>query len=44
MEADFDDVKIDVCDNCSGAWLDAGELTQLVNKDKEGGWFGKLFG
>ncbi len=44
IEADFDTIKIDVCDQCSGVWLDAGELTQLVGKDDENGWFGKLFG
>jgi Transcription factor zinc-finger len=45
IEADFETIKIDVCDKCTGVWLDAGELTQIVNKDDEaGGWFGKLFG
>ena len=43
IEADFDHIKIDVCDKCSGVWLDAGELAQLVEKDDESGWFGKLF-
>jgi len=44
IEADFQNVKIDVCNKCSGAWLDAGELTQIVTQDTESGWFGKLFG
>ena len=45
IEADFKDVKIDVCDQCSGVWLDSGELAQIVAKDdEEAGWFGKLFG
>lgn len=46
IEADFETIKIDVCDKCSGVWLDAGELTQVVGKEKddEGGWFGKVFG
>lgn len=45
VEADFGDVKIDVCDKCSGVWLDAGELTQVVDKETkdESGWFGNLF-
>ena len=45
IEADFQNVKIDVCDQCTGVWLDAGELTQIVGKDDEGGgWFSKMFG
>ena len=45
IEADFENIKIDVCDKCSGVWLDPGELTQIVGKeDEQGGWFGKLFG
>lgn len=43
IEADFESIKIDVCDKCSGAWFDAGELAQVVQKDA-GGWFGKVFG
>lgn len=44
IEADFQDIKIDVCDKCSGVWLDPGELAQVVEQEKETGWFGKLFG
>ncbi|MFM9903713.1 MAG: zf-TFIIB domain-containing protein [Pyrinomonadaceae bacterium] len=44
IEADFETIKIDVCDKCSGVWFDAGELTQVVNKEEEKGWFGKMFG
>lgn len=44
IETDFESIKIDVCDKCSGVWLDAGELTQVATKDQESGWFGKLFG
>lgn len=43
VEADFETIKIDVCNECSGVWLDAGELAQVVDKDDERGWFGKLF-
>jgi acetyl-CoA carboxylase beta subunit len=43
IETDFETIKIDVCDKCSGVWLDAGELTQIADKDEESGWFGKLF-
>jgi Zn-finger nucleic acid-binding protein len=42
-ETDFENIKIDVCDKCSGVWLDAGELTQIVDKEDQG-WLGKIFG
>ena len=44
IETDFDKIMIDVCNKCSGVWLDAGELAQIADKDEESGWFGKLFG
>ncbi len=44
IETDFETIKIDVCNKCSGVWLDAGELTHIADKDEESGWFGKLFG
>ncbi len=43
VETDFENVKIDVCDNCSGVWLDSGELAQIVHKDESSGWFGRVF-
>ena len=43
-ETSFENVKIDVCDKCAGVWLDAGEMAQIVDEEKDGGWFGKLFG
>jgi uncharacterized protein len=42
-ETDYENIKIDVCDTCGGVWLDAGELAQIAEKDKETGWFGGLF-
>lgn len=42
-ETNYENVKIDVCDNCSGVWLDAGELAQIAHKDENGGWFGRAF-
>ena len=45
VETDFENIKIDVCNECTGVWLDAGELTQIVDKEKgDQGWFGKFFG
>jgi len=38
----FDEVEIDVCNTCGGAWLDAGELEQL-SKSETGGWLSKLW-
>lgn len=43
MEADYQHIKIDVCNKCHGVWFDAGELAQVIDKDKEGGWFSRLF-
>ncbi|CAN5421538.1 MAG: zf-TFIIB domain-containing protein [Pyrinomonadaceae bacterium] len=43
METDYENIKIDVCNKCSGVWLDAGELAQVVDKEAEGGWFAGLF-
>jgi hypothetical protein len=37
-----DEVQIDVCNTCGGAWLDAGELEQL-SKRETGGWLSKLW-
>jgi uncharacterized protein with PIN domain len=42
-ETNYENVKIDVCDKCSGVWLDAGELAQIAHKDESTGWFGRAF-
>jgi ribosomal protein L37AE/L43A len=44
VETDFETIKIDVCNNCTGVWLDAGELAQIVHRDNNEGWFGRVFG
>jgi len=43
-EADFQNIRLDVCDNCHGVWFDPGELAHVLEKDKDGGWFSRLFG
>ena len=43
LEADYQHIKVDVCNKCHGIWFDAGELAQVIDKDKEGGWFSRLF-
>ena len=44
VETAYENVKIDVCDKCSGVWFDAGEMAQVLEKDDKGGsWFGRLF-
>ena len=44
-ETTYEGITIDVCNKCTGVWLDAGELAQIAIKDEEGkGWFSKLFG
>lgn len=35
VEVDYESVKIDVCDICSGVWLDAGELALLDDGDEK---------
>ncbi|MCA1624604.1 MAG: zf-TFIIB domain-containing protein [Acidobacteria bacterium] len=44
VEADYENIKIDVCENCAGVWLDAGELAQIVDKDEGKSWVGRIFG
>ncbi len=44
VETDYENIKVDICNSCSGVWFDAGELAQIANKDKGGGWFGRVFG
>jgi ribosomal protein L37AE/L43A len=45
VETNFEKITIDVCNSCSGVWLDAGELAQVVDKEeKGGGWLGKFLG
>ncbi len=43
METDYENIKIDVCNKCSGIWFDAGELAQVVDKEAQGGWLGRIF-
>jgi len=39
LRDDYEGIKIDVCNKCTGVWLDAGELAQIAAKDEEGsGW------
>lgn len=44
IETDFEKIKIDVCDKCSGVWFDAGEFVHIAEEETDSGWFGKLFG
>lgn len=44
VETDFENIKIDVCNQCSGAWFDAGELAQVVDKNEDSGWLSRFFG
>lgn len=32
-EATYESITIDVCNGCTGVWLDAGELAQIAAKD-----------
>lgn len=44
VETNYENIKIDVCNSCTGVWLDAGELVQIVDKDTKDGWLGRVFG
>lgn len=43
LETEYENVAIDVCDKCSGVWLDAGELAQIVDKEEASGWLSRFF-
>ncbi len=44
FETEYENITIDVCDVCTGVWLDAGELAQIAAKEEAGGgWFRGLF-
>ncbi len=43
VETSYENIKIDVCSTCTGAWLDAGELAQIaVKEDDKSGWFSRF--
>ena len=44
VETNFENIKIDVCDKCSGTWFDAGELAQVIDKNEGHGLFSRIFG
>ena len=44
VETNYENIKIDVCEKCTGVWLDAGELAQIVDKDTNESWLGRVFG
>ena len=44
VETAFENIKIDVCDKCTGVWFDAGELAQVVDKNENSGWLSRYFG
>ena len=43
VEVAFENIDIDVCDKCSGVWLDSGELEQLTREENKG-LFSRIFG
>jgi hypothetical protein len=42
VEIPFENLQIDLCDKCGGAWLDEGELEALAKAESKG-LFGRLF-
>ena len=43
VETDYEGIKVDVCNKCSGTWFDAGELAQIVDKNENSGWLSRFF-
>lgn len=43
LETKYEEITIDVCDKCSGVWLDAGELAQVVDQNEGSGWLSRFF-
>lgn len=43
LETEYENVVIDVCNKCSGVWLDAGELAQIVDQEEDTGWLSRFF-
>ncbi len=43
LETEYEHIVIDVCDSCSGVWLDAGELAQIVDQEDDTGWLSRFF-
>lgn len=43
IETDYENIRIDVCNKCSGTWFDAGELAQVVDKNEGSGWLSRFF-
>ena len=43
FETEYEGIAIDVCSKCSGVWLDAGELAQVVDKNEDSGWLSRFF-
>lgn len=44
LETEYESIVIDVCNKCSGVWLDAGELAQAVDKNEDSGWLSRFIG
>lgn len=42
VETDYENIKIDICNSCSGVWLDPGELAQIVDSEDKG-WLSRFF-
>ncbi len=43
VETKQENIVIDVCNKCSGVWLDAGEFAQAIDKNENSGWLSRFF-
>ena len=44
VESTFENIVIEVCNNCHGVWLDADDLEQIAHHEEHhGSWFARWF-
>jgi uncharacterized protein len=44
VESKFEEIIIEICNNCHGVWLDADDLVQIAHHEKhKGSWFRRWF-
>ncbi|HVE58306.1 MAG TPA: zf-TFIIB domain-containing protein [Pyrinomonadaceae bacterium] len=45
VDSTFENIVIEICNNCHGVWLDADDLVQIAHHDEhQDSWFGRWFG
>ena len=45
VDSTFENIVVEVCNNCHGVWLDANDLAQIAHHEEHhGSWFMRWFG